>query len=251
MKIPEKVKGLNRTKVLLLILALTILINIGIGNSKKCDMKKIEEQGVSNETHDLLVDVYVLNQPSYADEDVESLFNELNPIWEQYGIKFNVTNITRLDNADLKPRFSIKVCIEGGELSDNESLAFATPIVGSKLYTDRIIDIIFVDGVIWCTIEIPYSDYKLPLKGLMGTDGMGFRPDNTNIIVFNTKSKNASWTLAHEFGHALNLLDKPVDGGKCNLMMGKDFWDKQHSTFLNQSQVDRVVLQARDLEHYK
>lgn len=193
-----------------------------------CYITKFDEKGVSNETHNLLVDIYVLDS-NFTDGKIIKVVDEVSSIYEDYGVRFYVNNITRIENYDFTSVSLAKL---------NEIESFAKNVVKDKLYLseDNLLDIIFIEkfGFVVADIE------------LEGKSWNAFGNGSVNLVLVSTKSKNISWLLAHELGHLFRNSDKAFFSGEYNLMTHGSCIK---STVLNQKQVDSVISNVKQLGH--
>lgn len=205
-----------------------------------CYIKNVEPKGNTNETHNLLLDVYLVNLKNYDEEDVSHLIDSTNNIWKEYNISFYVNSVTKINNSNLA-----KLIIN----DENELYKFFKNAVDDKLLEDDIIDLIIIEKIfekqnilLW-----PYlSD---------GTEGQGLKNiknKTVNIILLSFNAKNISWNLAHETGHILGLLDKAFYSGQMNLMTHTGcIKDNYYPIILNQSQLDTILSVSRSLAHFR
>ena len=202
----------------------------------KCYLNKIDEKGVSNETHKLLVDVYLLDK-SKDKNWVEKLFNETNSIWNEYGISIYINNINILNNT------------QELIISKPENVDFLNKYLGKKM-CDNTIDLVIAKGLstkfkilIW-----DFTSKQTEGQGLRNIPGTNIT--DLNLIWISSETKNVSWGLAHELGHVIGNLDKAAYTGEFNLMThGGCVRDDFYPTILNQKQVDIAISTAKSLKH--
>jgi hypothetical protein len=202
----------------------------------KCYLNKIDEKGISNETHKLLVDVYLLDN-SKDKTWIEKTLNETNSIWNEYGISIYMNNITILDTT------------QELIISNPENVDFLNKYLGEKMY-DNTIDLVIAKGL---SVKRKFLIWDFKTKE---TEGQGLKsiPETNitglNLIWISSETKNVSWDLAHELGHILGNLDKAAYTGEFNLMThGGCVRDDYYPTILNQKQVDNVISTAKSLKH--
>jgi hypothetical protein len=192
-----------------------------------------EEKGISQENHEILVDVFVVNLKDVSDHDIEKLFGNVNSIWEIYGIQFYNNNAPkRINDKSLSLDFN-------NINNDTEVIEFGKKVIGTHFYRidDTIIDVIIVRN----------------LHRRFNSDVCGGRAlingSSHNFIVISLCENNHSWYMAHEFAHILGPLDRPYFMGELNFMTHFGCIQEEYPTNLNQNQIDKVIRNARNFQH--
>lgn len=199
-----------------------------------CYVKESFQVGTSNENNVILVDVYILNIEKLSGEQIENSFNEINSVWEDYGIRFKINSIRRINNKNLKMTVY-------QDANDDEVLLFLENVIGKRITPrdDRILDVILVEKCgLKCILDqlIKHKNIKPPAgQGPTLTDG-------TMFVQLRYGSENSTWIFSHEIAHLLNLEDIPSFTGEYNLMTHLGcIKTEYYPTVLNQEQVDRAV----------
>lgn len=171
-----------------------------------------------NSTKVLQTNIYLGNTNLNSDS-IARIFQAINKVWNLYGINFsiNTIDISRVkENVDLK---NIKCTVED-----------LTPKIGRyyNLSNDTPINVLIVGlGTVEGGCHINAGKYQ--------------------VVVVSTKTKNLTWTITHELGHAVGLCDKAFYSGEVNLMTHSGcIRDTLYPTNLNRKQVDTIVNNESD-----
>ena len=204
----------------------------------QCYIKNYPIKGIPNETINLKLDIYVAendqNKINISDEEIRLVAENVNKIWNAYGINFNINRLERF--------------IVNNNLVHGENIKELANDVGKgHLYKDedKNIDVILIP-------EFKTRLWILDLGNLFGLEGFyldSFPSDNRTIslIVIGTNDvKNETWVIAHELGHLLGSYDYPYYSGQFNLMTHSGcIKERYHPTILNQNQVDSAIRNAK------
>jgi hypothetical protein len=203
----------------------------------RCYVKESFQVGTSNENNVILVDVYILNIEKLSDKQIENSFNEINSVWEDYGARFKINSIRRINNKNLKMTVY-------QESNDDEVLFFLESVTGGRITPrdDKILDVILIEKCgIKCRLGQLIKQEKMNYKGQGGT-----LKDGTKFVQLRYNSENNTWIFSHEIAHLLNLEDIPGFTGEYNLMTHLGcIKTEYYPTVLNQEQVDRAVHASR------
>lgn len=204
-----------------------------------CYIKNYSEKGLANNLINLPVDVYLvlynnsdLNLTNENDT-VFSIFSDVNRIWNEYGINFDIRTINKYHN--LSKNYILDAPLEVKNVTEE--------IANERLY-DNVIEAVFIP--------------KLKTKFLFwyidssneGIGWRGFPNENRSIylVIVTTNAKNITWNLAHEFGHILGSLDYSYYSGQFNLMTHSGcIKDNFYPTILDQLQVNNATSTAKSL----
>lgn len=198
----------------------------------KCYVEYEGQKGISNGTYILLLDFYLGNVENFSERNITQLVENVNKIWNNYGIYFKINSISRVN---------ISV-IYTDKLKNVTKSALK-----DKLY-DKIIDVVIIEKFLEKGKFLLW-DYEYESS----REGVGFKGMNkkeVNLVLLTVKGKNISWNLAHEIGHLLGLVDKAYYSGILNLMTHSGcIKEKFYPTILNQKQVNIALMYARNLKN--
>lgn len=165
-----------------------------------------------NQINNINIEIYVINANLNL-SNITKEFVYVNSIWNQYGINFTTQKI----NITLSKTYA-----------DFEDLGFSGEEILkilSRYYT-------FSENG---TISVVFSNISNLEGGIHNHHG------NYQLILISTKAETLSWTITHELGHALGLLDKAYYSGEFNLMNHEGCIRDLHPTNLNENQVQTVT----------
>ncbi|HLC51573.1 MAG TPA: hypothetical protein VJH90_04365 [archaeon] len=185
----------------------------------ECYIDKIEQGSViSPRTINIYADFYLVNT-NLTNEAIYYMLEGTNDIWNIYNISFISRNIVTISNKSLAlPDLSnCSELLSYASLSDEEGY-------------DNVIDVVISD---------------FPSKFFGGIHYPKCNERRTYLTAVSIEEKNISWTIGHEFGHILNLLDKAHYSGELNFMThGGCIKDNYYPSVLNQAQVNNATSEA-------
>ena len=152
-------------------------------------------------------------------EELKNEFRAVNFIWNKFGFDFIIRNID----------FSL---IE--EKQKFEYICNETELMGwfYSHYT-------FPDNK---TIIIFTNERTCENMG----EGIHFGSNQTILITKHQDNNNFTWTIIHELGHRLGLLDKALYSGEINLMTHDGCIKYTYPTNLNKKQVEIILNNKRE-----
>jgi len=194
----------------------------------QCYIKNYHVKGAANETINLELDIYVAessqNRINFSDDEIRVIINTVNKTWNEYGISFEINNISRFILDD-------SFFYDSPENLKKLSMA----VVKENLFNDKNVGMILVPNLKSRLFFI--FDIDSEFEGIQL---------NTSLFLVGTNGKNISWAITHELGHILGSYDYPYYSGQFNLMTYTGcIKDRFYPTILKQEQVDSAIRNAK------